>query len=308
MTEYYKDLTYYSLHHFENAQNIGWINEVNEHNKGSVPSEFIDNLWLYVKRPFNEIRGNLNCCLCNGEKVHFPTLTDSVELSKLGLSEIRVISETGEQKYAAPSIMLHYISEHGYCPPEEFIKAVINGPKPGSSEYQAYEERYNIESLWGESDETVIISEKLRIGALNNNRSLIHDNSTYCDIITRDGSLLNVAIKSKHIELAKDLILLGADLNKFSGIELNNAVFELENEVVQLLLSHKIMINVSTPKLNPLFTAIRKGNYEASKLLLENGINVNLKYTNEFMKNMDAYTLARHSNREQIVDLLKEYI
>lgn len=71
---------------------------------------------------------------------------------------------------------------------------------------------------------------------------------------------------------------------------------------------YHIKLNVSTPKLNPLFTAIRKGNYEACKLLLENGIDVSLKYTNEFMKNMDAYTLAKRSNQEQIIDLLEEYI
>lgn len=108
--------------------------------------------------------------------------------------------------------------------------------------------------------------------------------------------------------MVKDLILLGADLNKFSGIELNNAVAESENEIVRLLLTYNIMIDVSTPKSNPLFTAIRKGNYEASKILLENGIDANVKYTNEFMKNMDAFTLAERCNQDRIVELLEGYI
>ncbi|WP_186438560.1 ankyrin repeat domain-containing protein [Cohnella terricola] len=295
MTVYYKDLTYYSLHHFENAQNIGWINGVNVYKKGIVSSDFIENLRLYTIKSFNEIRGNVNCSLC------------SDKFTTLGLSEIRVISKDGKNKYASPSMIIHYVTEHHYCPPEEFIRAVIDGPKPGSNEYQEYERRYNIECLWGESDEIIDNSEKLRNGIINNDRKMINDNSTLCNIITKDGSLINVAIKSGNVEMVNDLIQLGADLNKFNGIELNNAVLESENEIVKLLLSKNIKIDVSTPKLNPLFTAIRKGNYDASKLLLENGVDAKIKYTNEFMKDMDAVTLAKHCKQDSIIELLEKY-
>lgn len=295
MTEYFRDFTFYSLHHFENAQNIGWMNKANDYSKGNVSSEFIENLLLYVKNPFNEIR-------------MVPIKSNSTDFTALGSFEIRVITKDGKQKFAAPSMILHYVIEHNYCPPEEFMSAVINGPKPGSNEYEAYEKRYNIDCLWGEQDDIVVISEKLRNGVLNNDRKLIYDHSAFCNIITKDGSLLNVAIKSRNVELVKDLILLGADLNKFSGIELNNAVAESENEIVRLLLTHNIMIDVSTPKSNPLFTAIRKGNYEASKILLENGIDANVKYTNEFMKNMDAISLAKRCKQDRIIELLEGYI
>lgn len=107
--------------------------------------------------------------------------------------------------------------------------------------------------------------------------------------------------------MAEDLVLLGIDLDRFSGIELNNAVFESGNQLVRLLLSKNIMIDVGSPKRNPLFTAIRKGNYEASYLLLENGI-ANVTYTNEFMKSMDAITLAKHCNQESIAQLIAGYI
>ncbi|MGZ7445796.1 ankyrin repeat domain-containing protein [Paenibacillus sp. TH7-28] len=277
------------------------MNKANDYCKGNVSSEFIENLCLYVKNPFNEIR-------------MVPIKSNSTDFTALGSSEIRVITEDGKQKFAAPSMILHYVIDHNYCPPEEFISAVINGPKPGSNEYETYEKRYNIDCLWGEPDDIVVISEKLRNGVLNNDRKLIYDYSAFCNIITKDGSLLNVAIKSRNVELVKDLILLGSDLNKFSGIELNNAVAESENEIeieieiVRLLLTHNIMIDVSTPKLNPLFTAIRKGNYDVSKMLLEYGIDANVKYTNEFMKNMDAITLAERCNQDRIIELLEGYI
>ncbi|TKI56915.1 ankyrin repeat domain-containing protein [Brevibacillus antibioticus] len=301
MHEYFRDLTYYSFHHFENAQNIGWISGDNDYITGTVTNEFIENLSLYTMKTFNDIRGNMKCSLCNENKLI------STETASIGLSEIRVLSEKGENKYASTNMIIHYVIEHNYCPPEEFIQAVIDGPKPGSNAYQEYVKRYNVECLWGESDDTILTSEKLRNGILNNDRKLIRDYSDCCNIITRDGSLLNVAIKSRNVELVNELIQYGADINKFNGIELNNAVVESENEIIRLLLSQKITIDVSTPKLNPLFTAIRKGNYEASKLLLENGIDANIKYTNEFMKNMDAITLAKHCKQESIIELLEKY-
>ncbi|GFN30963.1 DUF7919 family protein [Paenibacillus xylaniclasticus] len=59
--EYFKDLTYYSLHQFENAQNIGWIDVTNDsYVKGDIPDDFIENLELYTKHPFHETRGNMN--------------------------------------------------------------------------------------------------------------------------------------------------------------------------------------------------------------------------------------------------------
>lgn len=196
MAEYYRDGTSYSLNHFENAKNIGWIYGTENYDKGNVTSQFIDSLWMYVKNPFNETRENRGCFLCCANSTT-PEKSSSNDFAALGSSEIRVISEDGKEKYAAPSVILHYVIDHNYCPPSDFIRAVIDGPKPGSYEYQTYEKRYSMECLWGESAETVVISEKLRHGVISNDRKLINDNPDFCNIITRDGSLLNVAIKSR---------------------------------------------------------------------------------------------------------------
>ena len=32
-----------------------------------------------------------------------------------------------EKVYIAPELLLHYILAHNYCPPDEFIKAIISG-------------------------------------------------------------------------------------------------------------------------------------------------------------------------------------
>ena len=52
----------------------------------------------------------------------------------LGGSEIRVFSPRG-QIYAAPTLIYHYINTHHYDPPDEFMRALYEGPAAGSREY-----------------------------------------------------------------------------------------------------------------------------------------------------------------------------
>ncbi len=35
----------------------------------------------------------------------------------------------------APTLIYHYVVDHQYCPPEEFIEAVLTGPVPGSPQH-----------------------------------------------------------------------------------------------------------------------------------------------------------------------------
>lgn len=54
---------------------------------------------------------------------------------ELGRGEIRVMGD--ETIYAAPDLIIHYIQNHQYLPPEPFIDAVMNGPSPSSPEFRA---------------------------------------------------------------------------------------------------------------------------------------------------------------------------
>ena len=38
--------------------------------------------------------------------------------------------------YAAPNLIFHYVRDHAYKPPQEFIDAVLTGPAPDSAAYQ----------------------------------------------------------------------------------------------------------------------------------------------------------------------------
>ena len=53
---------------------------------------------------------------------------------RLGFAEIRAFSDDGKV-YAAPNLMFHYIVDHSYLPPSEFIDAVLKGPRPSHPSY-----------------------------------------------------------------------------------------------------------------------------------------------------------------------------
>ena len=300
MRSYYNDLTYYSCHYFENAKNIGWIEEIG-FNKGNVSEEFIENLYKYIKRPIDIVRD----CFYSLD------MTYKDEVLNLGFLEIRVLSEDGKQRYAAPDLIFHYILELGYKPPQEFIDAVLYGPKPGSMEYENFMKRYKEEYLLGEPEEIVKLAEKLTNIIYEDNitelKEIIVKKKELLDIVTKDGSLLNVAIKAHNVDIVKYLLSEGININKFSGKELNTAIREMENETVKLLLSKNIMIDTRTYNSNPLIKSIEFYNYVATKLLLDIGIDKKISYSNEFMRNMTAVRLAGMAKQEEVIRLLEKY-
>ena len=47
---------------------------------------------------------------------------------------MRVFGPAGAT-YAAPNLIYHYVVDHQYLPPDAFVRAVLDGPLPGSPEY-----------------------------------------------------------------------------------------------------------------------------------------------------------------------------
>lgn len=122
---YYPDLTPYNYHHYsEKELNVGWLEKKFEFSKGEVPAGFVDNLKIYFElgNTFFHYHGSHDCHFC--------------EHKGNSSKEIRVVSNTG-QIYASPEGILHYIEKHNYLPPQEFIDAVMTGPKPGSDLYKS---------------------------------------------------------------------------------------------------------------------------------------------------------------------------
>lgn len=133
---YYEDLTSYEYGECYNDKtvNIGWIDEVHSYPKGEIAGEFILSLWEYIKYPINQTRGVYhNKRLDPQTSFHFAHY-EGYHMT-LGDAEIRVVDLENDLIYAAPNLILHYIITHQYLPPEQFVNAVINGPKPNSDLY-----------------------------------------------------------------------------------------------------------------------------------------------------------------------------
>jgi len=126
---YFKDLStknYFDkdgpyFYGFKKLYSIGWIDEGKPYNKGKVPKEFIQKLKELIKTPHIGMpyRGYHNCYFCD------ETLGDD-ELFILGKNKI----------YVCPDSIDHYIEKHNYCPPKEFINAVMNTEKLSGEDYK----------------------------------------------------------------------------------------------------------------------------------------------------------------------------
>jgi hypothetical protein len=44
--------------------------------------------------------------------------------------------------YVCPEMLAHYVRDHSYLPPQEFIDAVMQAPLPGSPEYERAVEKF----------------------------------------------------------------------------------------------------------------------------------------------------------------------
>lgn len=142
---YYPDLSLYTYHKSgiaHSAVNVGWLDCEFPYPQGPVQDDFLAKLWTFTRLNLIRMRGFHTCNLCSLKKPSTLSITREGETLHLGTAEIRVFGEDG-MIYAAPNMIYHYIKEHSYKPPDEFINAVLNGPSPASDEYLLLLKRNN---------------------------------------------------------------------------------------------------------------------------------------------------------------------
>jgi len=136
------------------------------------------------------------------------------------------------------------------------------------------------------------------------NNNLIH-------FMTPFGSWLHVACMEGSLEIVKLLIEFGIDINAIGGVfnagAINRAASEGQLDIVQYLLDYGAELDTSEPDKNPLFAAIYGGHKKIVQLLLDHGIDASVKYTGDYMKNMDAYDFAVERGQLEIAEMLKPY-
>jgi hypothetical protein len=144
---YFADLTRYSLGVPTTApsRNVGWLDEHHPFPRERPSSQLLDAVWEYCGILVVPTRGLHGCTLCalpnNVFERHEMKLL-------LGSGEIRVFGASGEA-YAAPNLIYHYILQHHYRPPSEFLCAISDGARPGSGEYAERLQRHGV--AWREN-------------------------------------------------------------------------------------------------------------------------------------------------------------
>ena len=141
--------------------------------------------------------------------------------------------------------------------------------------------------------------------------SLLAAHTDYLNIMTPFGTWLHVASSEGALEVVKKLISLGLDINinggTFNAGAINLAASEGHYDIVKYLLSCGAKMDISEPDRNPLFAAIYGGHKDIVHLLLASGIDASVRYTGEYMKNMDAYDFAIERGQKEIAAMLQQY-
>lgn len=113
---------------------VGWLRRRQAFDTGPVPDDFPAALLEFCldRHTVCARPATFACPFCSqrvepmeldGGTVHF------------GVAEIRVIGQ--DDIFASPTLVHHYVTAHQYRPPNAFIRAVLQGPAPGSPEHRA---------------------------------------------------------------------------------------------------------------------------------------------------------------------------
>ena len=127
---FFEDLSNYSYYlkqPLNDVKNVGWLAANQSFSAGKPLTDFLLKLEKIIASQdlvnvhVNQIRGVHPCSLsssCKGIVIGGGKIG-------LGSSEIWIPSAAdGKQYFASPSLIFHYIRDHNYIPPEEFIEAV----------------------------------------------------------------------------------------------------------------------------------------------------------------------------------------
>ncbi len=155
------------------------------------------------------------------------------------------------------------------------------------------------------------IRSAIKNGDLKATSELLSSGSNLFHYITPFGTWLHTASSYGKLDIVQYLLVQGMDINKQAGVYNSAAIQEAASEghynVVKFLLSQGAELDISEPKKNPLFGAILSGNKDIVKLLLDSGIDASVRYTGDYMQNMDAYDFAIERGQTEIAEMLLPY-
>lgn len=154
-----------------------------------------------------------------------------------------------------------------------------------------------------------LMRKAIKDGDLNCVKELSKDNTGLLNVITPFGTWLHVASTYGKKEIVEFLIEKGLDVNQNGDIAdcgaLRSASSEGHLDIVELLYSNGAIFDISEVTKSPLFGAIYGGHFKVVEFLVENGIDIAVRYNTNALKNMDAYEYAREFGKIDIAEYLK---
>ena len=149
------------------------------------------------------------------------------------------------------------------------------------------------------------ISEKRTDDAID----FLSKNNDLVRLKTPLGSFLHIASDKDNLELCKALVKMGADINdqdRISGTSpLHRAAANGNEDILSYFINLGAKLDTSEPDRNPLFTAIHHGHFNIVKRLIEAGIDTEVRYTGQNMKDMGAIEFAHEWGRKEIASYIK---
>jgi hypothetical protein len=134
MLKYYEDLSlyeYYMHSPTSEVRNVGWLDEAHEFTTGEVTPELLEKLEELILNSHksscnilvNKLRGQHKCPICG---VRGLAIGDERTGFILGSSELWIPDNKHEGHcFATFGLIIHYIKDHHYRPPQDFIDAVL---------------------------------------------------------------------------------------------------------------------------------------------------------------------------------------
>jgi len=119
---YLKDLTHYSLRNTpENFLCVGWLDSEYAFPTGVVDPVIAARISKLCDKPINLMRGYQYCSFCIAASRQRGCMPKIVAMPH-GNGEIHV--QGIGRVYVSPTLVAHYITEHAYLPPAEFLEAI----------------------------------------------------------------------------------------------------------------------------------------------------------------------------------------
>lgn len=135
---------------------IGWIDDSFVPNPIPIADGLFEKLFALLIHPWQPFAsaGFHDCCLCRftgGPK----ELRHHNQTIQIGNANVFIPST--DYVFVAPSSVIHYIDAHGYCPPAEFQRAVMECPEMRSMAYfRALRQHVSIKALETPPDDLIM--------------------------------------------------------------------------------------------------------------------------------------------------------